>query len=122
MISLRPRMCAATALALTLGFAAPAAAQGERGLLDQLFGNSERMSGRGEPVQEVQGSQAELVVRIERLEAQIRQLTGANEQLQYRNRQLEAQIQSMGGVPGQMQSAGPGASARPTMPAAPPVV
>jgi TolA-binding protein len=34
-------------------------------------------------------SEADLVVRIERLENQIRQLTGTIEQLQYRNQQLE---------------------------------
>src|ERR1700751_2836706 len=37
-------------------------------------------------------SEADLVVRIERLENQIRQLTGTDEQLQYRNQQLEEQL------------------------------
>src|SRR6201987_4741942 len=37
-------------------------------------------------------SEADLVVRIERLENQIRQLTGTVEQLQYRNQQLEEQL------------------------------
>ena len=36
-----------------------------------------------------QMSEADLVIRIERLENQIRQLTGTVEQLQYRNQQLE---------------------------------
>jgi tol-pal system protein YbgF len=35
---------------------------------------------------------AELVVRLDRLEAQVRQLTGLVEQLQYRNQQLEQQL------------------------------
>src|SRR5262249_4481545 len=39
-----------------------------------------------------QMSEADLVVRIERLENQIRQLTGTIEQLQYRNQQLEEQL------------------------------
>jgi tol-pal system protein YbgF len=39
-----------------------------------------------------QMSEADLVVRIERLENQIRQLTGTVEQLQYRNQQLEEQL------------------------------
>jgi len=37
-------------------------------------------------------SEADLVVRIERLENQIRQLTGTIEQLQFRNQQLEEQL------------------------------
>jgi tol-pal system protein YbgF len=44
-------------------------------------------------------------LRIDRLEAQLRELTGTIEQLQFRNRQLEAQIRSMGGVPGNVQGA-----------------
>src|ERR1043166_4376008 len=39
-----------------------------------------------------QMSEADLIVRIERLENQIRQLTGTVEQLQYRNQQLEEQL------------------------------
>jgi len=39
-----------------------------------------------------QMSEADLIVRIERLENQIRQLTGTLEQLQYRNQQLEEQL------------------------------
>src|SRR5207244_3934650 len=42
-----------------------------------------------------QVSPSELVVRIERLENQIRQLTGALEQVQFRNQQLEQQIRRM---------------------------
>jgi tol-pal system protein YbgF len=43
---------------------------------------------------------AELVLRIERLEAQIRQLTGTIEQLQHRNQQLENQLRAAGGAVG----------------------
>jgi tol-pal system protein YbgF len=46
-----------------------------------------------------QASPSELVVRLERLENQLRQLTGMVEQLQYRNQQLEEQMRRM--QPGQ---------------------
>ena len=39
-----------------------------------------------------QMSESDLVTRLNRLEAQVRQLTGQNEQLQYRNQQLEQQL------------------------------
>ena len=42
--------------------------------------------------EETEGPTTEQVLRIERLEAQIRQLTGTIEQLQYRNQQLENQL------------------------------
>src|SRR5215468_11781728 len=38
---------------------------------------------------------AELLVRIDRLENQIRQLTGQVEQMQYRNQQLEAALKRL---------------------------
>jgi len=44
-----------------------------------------------------QESDADLVTRISRLEAVIRQLTGNIEQLQYRNQQLEQQLQRLQG-------------------------
>ncbi len=124
---------AAALFVLAFGIAAPAAAQERRepNLLDKLFGNSERMGGGENQPSAVPGgagSQADLVVRIERLEAQVRQLTGENEQLQYRNRQLEAQIQRMGGVPVTAGPApvprGPMAAAAlpPPVPASPPPV
>ncbi len=45
---------------------------------------------------ESEGPSTEQVLRIERLEAQIRQLTGTIEQLQYRNQQLEHQLRAGG--------------------------
>jgi tol-pal system protein YbgF len=42
-----------------------------------------------------QTSDADLVTRIDHLEAQIRDLTGTIEQLQYRNQQLEQQVQRL---------------------------
>jgi tol-pal system protein YbgF len=62
--------------------------------LDRLFGN--RPSADVEQSRE-QGPTTEQVLRIEQLEAKIRQMTGTIEQLQYRNQQLETQIRSMGG-------------------------
>jgi tol-pal system protein YbgF len=59
-----------------------------------------------------QMSESELVMRINRLENQVRQLTGTNEQLQYRNQQLEeqlARLQQAGAPPAQAR--GPAAPA-----------
>ncbi len=42
-----------------------------------------------------QMSQAELLTRIDRLEAALRELTGTVEQLQYRNQQLEQQLRAL---------------------------
>jgi tol-pal system protein YbgF len=100
-----------------LGFAAMAAAplacgsasaqEGERsmGLFDRIFGGSERLSGgsgaerSGVPAPDHTGAVpspgVDLTVRVDRLEAQIRQLTGVIEQLQYRNQQVEALLRHM---------------------------
>src|SRR4029078_2111718 len=80
------------------------AASAQGGFLGDLFGNSERFSTPGgrppaqpqqpsapaqapveQPGRVAQGSGGEMAMRIERLEAQIRQLTGAIEELQHRN-------------------------------------
>ena len=91
----------ASALALMVAFAAganlcPAWAQDSEppGLLNLFFGGSERISGeRNAPSQALERTAQvggpDLVLRLERLEAQIRQLTGTIEQLQFRNQQLE---------------------------------
>src|SRR5262245_39330360 len=89
------------------------AQEGERGgLFDRIFGGSERFGGeRGAPpaaperTGTVPPSGADLTVRVDRLEAQIRQLTGVIEQLQYRNQQLEALVRRMqeGGLTGAAQ-------------------
>jgi tol-pal system protein YbgF len=98
------RVTTASALVLVAMTAAPVALgqalaqESERPFgLFGLFGGSERLNGeRGGPSasadRTAQVSGPDLVVRLERLEAQIRQLTGAIEQLQFRNQQLEAQI------------------------------
>lgn len=69
------------------------------GFLGSLFGRNERARRdqgyasreQGQP-QYAQGSPSDLMVRLDRLENQIRQLTGAIEQLQYRNQQLEQMV------------------------------
>jgi tol-pal system protein YbgF len=55
----------------------------------------------------VQNTPSDLVVRIERLEARIRELTGAIEQLQYRNQQLEAQLKRLQEASGPQNAAPP---------------
>src|SRR5262249_29146788 len=94
------------------------------GLFDRIFGGSERFGAgeRGAPAAApgpertgtVPPPSTDLSVRIDRLEAQIRQLTGVIEQLQYRNQQLEAVLRRMqeGGVTA-------GAPPRPASPTAP---
>ena len=84
------------------------------------------------PVRLAQLSAPDLVLRIDRLEEEIRRLTGLVEQLQYRNQQLEQQLRRAQGVPGpgipadvQARSREPdarGAVAGMTMPAAPTAV
>jgi TolA-binding protein len=72
-----------------------------------------------------QGGPAELVVRIDRLENQIRQLTGQIEQMQYRNQQLEAALNELrSGEPGSSRGgsrlpAGPPGAAPPNQPSLP---
>jgi tol-pal system protein YbgF len=71
------------------------------GILGRVFGGSDRFTSppaqapaAGSP-QLAQVSGAELIVRLDRLETQIRQLTGVVEQLQYRNQQLEGQLRRL---------------------------
>ena len=74
--------------------------------IGKLFGgnNDRPQQGVGD-AQPGRESPADQTVRIEKLEAMVRQLTGANEQLQYRNQQLEQQLRAMGGGQGQPQQA-----------------
>src|SRR5437016_4487707 len=105
-IKLRRMMTAATTVAIIATACAASAQEADRtqpGFLDSLFGGSERFGG-GEraappapPAQQGRVAQAgsDLIVRLDRLEAQIRQLTGVIEQLQYRNQQLEGQLKRL---------------------------
>jgi tol-pal system protein YbgF len=100
--------------------AAPAQeAASQPSVLDRIFG-SRPMAEQSPPV--AQADPAELTLRIERLEAQIRQLTGTIEQLQHRNQQLEAQLRR-GDAPAPPSGAAqprPPATAAPALPAPPP--
>ena len=104
MARLGRRASIAYALAVVAVTAACLAADGVRaqeGFLDRIFNGSERFGGgdRAAPVaageRTAQMSGPDLLVRLDRLEAQIRQLTGLVEQLQYRNQQLEGQLRRM---------------------------
>src|SRR6267378_3734556 len=65
-----------------------------------------------------QSDDADLEMRIQRLENQLRQLTGQNEELQYRNRQLEDRLRQLGAAP--PAPGGQPAVAQPNVAAAPP--
>jgi tol-pal system protein YbgF len=75
----------------------------QENLFDKIFGGSERFGSERAPqpaagpaVERVpQASGSDYLVRLDRLENQIRQLTGVVEQLQYRNQQLESQLRQM---------------------------
>ena len=71
-----------------------------------MFGKKQQTTGQ----EETEGPTTEQVLRIERLEAQIRQLTGTIEQLQYRNQQLENQLR--GGPAGAQPAQAPPQAAR----------
>ena len=104
------RRCAAAALcAAALAAGGPAFGQDSRwesfkedagGLFGSLFGGSERLgndrAGRPRPEERptevAQSSPTDLMMRLDRLENQVRQLTGLVEQLQFRNQQLEQQL------------------------------
>lgn len=97
-----PRLKAAVCAA-ALCIATPVFAQDSGSplsVLDRMFGKNSSAQPQTSGEDNAQGPTPEQVIRIERLEAQIRQLTGTVEQLQYRNQQLETQLRSMGGAAG----------------------
>jgi tol-pal system protein YbgF len=125
-------VCATIAFTLAATAGTPAAAAQEPGFLDRLFGGNERAAPAGH-VRVAQASERDLFMRIDRLEAQIRQLTGAIEQLQHRNQQLEGQLQRMQedteyrfqqlggkGAPRPAAHGRPQAAPQPVTPASPP--
>ena len=105
MAGLSHRTIRVSFLALLFCAGSAVAQENERGFgfLEQLFGNSDRAqeaapadpSERGGPNAGRLAQSSDLAVRLDRLEAHIRQLTGAIEQLQYRNQQLEGQLRRM---------------------------
>jgi tol-pal system protein YbgF len=113
MTSLMIRAFSALVLAGVLTGAAPAAAQDNPSVLDRLFGPPRRPPAPVATTGQGEQPSTEQVLRIERLEAQIRQLTGTIEQLQHRNQQLEAHIRRLEG------GAGPQSAAPPRPPAGP---
>jgi tol-pal system protein YbgF len=56
---------------------------------------------------------ADLEMRVQRLENQLRQVTGQNEELQYRNRQLEERLRQLGAAPPGAPAAQPNVAAMP---------
>jgi tol-pal system protein YbgF len=107
----------AAALAVALCVPGAALAQEDSNPLSAIG----RMFGKkpSQPVgqEEGDGPTTEQVLRIERLENQIRQLTGEMERLQYRNQQLENQLRSAGVAPA---GAAPVGAAPGTVSAVPP--
>src|SRR6516165_3538583 len=63
-----------------------------------------------------QMSSADLVTRIDRLQAQVRELTGTVEELQYRNQQLEQEVQRLRAAPGAAAATAPTAQSPPPNP------
>jgi tol-pal system protein YbgF len=131
MAGLSHRTIAFSIVALLSCASIATAQENERGFgfLEQLFGNSDRAPD-GPPAGTTDhgpnagrmAQSSDLAVRLDRLEAQIRQLTGAIEQLQYRNQQLEGQLRRMqpdAEYRGQDGSARMAPSARPVAPAQP---
>ena len=94
MITLMLRWLTATALMGALCVASAASAQESSSPLSAIGRMFGQKSSQTTGQQESEGPTTEQVLRIERLEAQIRQLTGTIEQLQYRNQQLENQLRA----------------------------
>ncbi len=106
-----------TAAALIAAFCVANAASAQEGnsplsAIGRMFGQKPPQTAGQD---ESDGPTTEQVLRIERLEAQIRQMTGTIEQLQYRNQQLENQLRAAGGgAPGVSRRRATGAVAAPT--------
>jgi tol-pal system protein YbgF len=94
-------MAAVAAMTAAAVFAAAAqdAPRPPGNLLDRIFRGGERTPD-AVPQERRPADGSELMMRIERLEAQIRQLTGAIEELQHRNQQLEAYLRRQQDEPG----------------------
>jgi tol-pal system protein YbgF len=117
MTRLMTRGLVAAALAASLYSATAASAQESDSPLSaigRMFGQKPSTTGQEESA----GPTTDQVLRIERLETQIRQMTGTIEQLQYRNQQLENQVRAGGGTAG-VQPVQPQVAARPPVQSAP---
>ena len=87
----------AAALIAALGVANAACGAGQRFAAVGDRPHVRPAAGPARRQEPVEGPSTDQVLKIERLEAQIRQLTGTVEQLQYRNQQLENQLRASGG-------------------------
>ena len=111
-----------TAAALVTALCVANAASAQEGnsplsAIGRMFGQKPppaQAAGEGD----AQAPTTDQVLRIERLESQIRQMTGTIEQLQYRNQQLENQLRGAGGPAGALPVQSP-PGARPPVQAAP---
>jgi tol-pal system protein YbgF len=119
-MTFRPALLPAITLGIVLTMGAAIAQESDHsGFLDNIFGGSERFSQpnqQGQSGRVAQGPGSDVIVRLDRLESQIRQLTGAIEQLQYRNQQLEAEVQQLRGGPPRPVQARPGGYQAPAQP------
>ncbi len=115
-------LLAASAFIIVGAAAAQEAPPRPPGFLDNLFGGSSQQPAAAP----AQASSTDLAVRLDRLEAHIRQLTGTVEQLQFRNQQLEQQLQRLQGGAAVPPSVSPpprgGAQTSPVPPGPPPVI
>ena len=93
--------------------ASPVQAQSGGNLFDNIFKPPAPVQPQSDPLAD---AQSELVVRVERLESQLRMLTGQIEQLQFRNQQLETQLRAL--EEGRTPARTPAAGAAPASPAA----
>jgi len=115
MTSVMTRALWAAALAAGLGISTASAQESGSPLsaIGRIFGQQPSGGAQQTTAGQEEGQPTtDQVLRIERLEAQIRQMTGTIEQLQYRNQQLESQLRAMGAAPagaapGQPQAAAP---------------
>jgi tol-pal system protein YbgF len=89
-------------------------------------GQAQTAAGARTTFKVAQVAETDLLMRLDRLDDQVRQLTGAIEQLQYQNQQLEQQLRRIqetgeprGGVGRPMGSSGPGGPGAPGGPGGP---
>jgi tol-pal system protein YbgF len=113
--ALRISLTAATLLAGAAAAFGQAAPDSSPSFLDGLFDRGGGAAAPARPDRLAQSSASDLSVRIDRLEAQIRQMTGVIEQLQFRNQQMTEQLRRMQEDPVAQSSAQPPRPVGPTI-------